>query len=262
VSQTSRIHTELKRCLREAGLTYADVARGIGLSEASVKRLFSSESLSLSRLERICEMAGLSLADLVERMESEREYLTRLTDEQERALVADPKLLLMTYLLLNGAAPFEICEEHRVSRSEAQKLLLELDRLKIIELRPFNRVKPLTASNFAWRTDGPVLRLFRQRVQNEFLDADFQGPDETFRFVSGSLSPATRAQLCRAIERLVREFEDAVRQDQALPRSERSGSSAVIAFRPWEFSVFADLRRRPPGHPATPARKPARRRRT
>jgi len=243
MSQTRRIHDEMKRSLREAGLTYADVARGLELSEASVKRLFARASLSLRRLERVGELAGVSLVDLVERMESDREYLTRLTDEQERALVANPKLLLLTYLVLNGAGPFEVCDEYRVRRSEAQRLLVKLDRLRIIELRPFNRIKLLTASNFSWRKDGPVQRLFREQVQDEFLDADFDGPAEALRFVSGSLSAANRAQLCRALDRLAREFEEAVRQDQALPRAERTGCSAVLAFRPWETSIFAELRR-------------------
>jgi hypothetical protein len=243
MSQTGRIHAQLKRCLREAGLTYADVARGLELSEASVKRLFATESLSLERCERICEMAGVTLTELVQRIESDRDYRTRLTDEQERALVAKPKLLLLTYLVLNGAGPFEICDDYRVSRSEAQRMLIELDRLGIIELRPSNRVKLLTARNFSWRPDGPVQRLFRERVQDEFLDADFEGEHEALRFVSGSLSPETRARLCRSIDRLAREFEDAVRQDQSFPRSERAGCSAVLAFRPWESSIFADLRR-------------------
>jgi hypothetical protein len=40
------IVTELKRALRENGLTYADVAEKLSLSTASVKRLFSSGDFS------------------------------------------------------------------------------------------------------------------------------------------------------------------------------------------------------------------------
>jgi len=243
MTQTSRVHRELKRSLRRAGLTYADVASGLDLSEASVKRLFARESLSLRRVERICDLAGLSLTDLFELVDADREFLTRLTDEQERALVASPKLLLLTYLVLNGAGPFDVCDAYRVTRAEAQRLLVELDRLQIIELRPFNRIKLLTARNFSWRKDGPVQRFFREQIQDEFLDADFDGPAEAFRFVSGTLSATTRAQMCRSVDRLAREFEEAVRQDQTLPREQRQGCSAVLAIRPWETSVFAELRR-------------------
>lgn len=244
MNETHRIHRELKRCLRESRLTYVDVAEHLQLSEASVKRLFSRSALSVERLERICELAGVSFSDLVERMETPDDPLTKLTEEQERALVANPKLLLLMYLVLNGAEPFEICETYRVTPSEAQRLLLRLDKLKIIELRPFNRIKLLTARNFDWRKDGPVARLFRERVRDEFLDAGFEQPGETLRFVSGTLSTTAQTQLCRSIDRLVQEFEDVVKQEQSVPRSERTGCSAVLAFRPWETSIFSDLRRK------------------
>lgn len=243
MSESSRIHSELKRCLREAGVTYADVARHLDLSEASVKRLFSRESFTLERLQRVCDLVGIGISDLVERLESRREYLTALTLEQERALVADPKLLLMTYMLLNGAEIDEVCRDYRISSAEAQRLLVRLDRLRIIELRPFNTIRLLTARNFTWRPDGPIQRLFTEQVQSEFLDSTFERDDENLRFVAGSLSHQSRAQLVRAIDRLAVEFDELVRRDATLPRAERTGCSAVLAMRPWELSLFAALRR-------------------
>jgi hypothetical protein len=55
---------ELKRALRERGLTYAAIARPLGLSLATVKRLFARGDFSLERFERICELAGLGLREL------------------------------------------------------------------------------------------------------------------------------------------------------------------------------------------------------
>ena len=243
MAESSRIHEELKRCLRQAGVTYADVGRHLGLSEASVKRLFSQQAFSLRRLESVCELIGIGIVDLVERLESRRQYLTALTLEQERALVADPRLLLMTYMILNGADVDEVCRDYAISHTEAQRLLVSLDRLRIIELRPFNTIRLLTARNFTWRADGPVQRLFTEHVQREFLDSTFAGSDEALRFVAGSLSDASRAQLLRGIDRLAREFDELVRRDAALPRTERTGCSAVLAMRPWELSLFAALRR-------------------
>ena len=56
----------LKRALKNAGVTYAEIARRIGLSEASVKRVFHQGDMPLSRLEAIADIAGVTLADLVE----------------------------------------------------------------------------------------------------------------------------------------------------------------------------------------------------
>lgn len=243
MAQISLLVTELKRFLKSQGVTYGELAERLSLSESTVKRLFATQGFSLKRLEQICNLFGLEISDLVELMNERREYLTELTPEQEDALLADPKLLLMTYLLVNGWALAEIVENFQIDEREAERLLIRLHRAKIIELLPFNRVKLLTARNFTWRKDGPVQRFFEQQVQREFLDASFAGPGEQFRFVGGRLSRTGLAQMQQAIERIAREFDELARRDAALPLAERHSCGAVFAIRPWEFSMFAALRR-------------------
>jgi DNA-binding Xre family transcriptional regulator len=225
-------------------VTYAALARSLGLSESSVKRSFATQSFSLQRLEAICNVLGLTIADLVQMMNARREYLTELTPEQEEALLADPKLLLMTYLLINGWPVEEIVDNFAIESGEAERLLIRLHRAKIIELLPFNRVKLLTARNFTWRKNGPVQRFFQQHVQREFIDAPFSGPGEQFRFVGARLSRTGLAQMQQSIDRVAREFDELARRDEALPIQERQSCAAVFAIRPWEFSIFASLRRR------------------
>ena len=53
----SPLISTLKRVLKTRGVTYADLAERIALSEASVKRLFSQGTFTLERLEQVC--AGL-----------------------------------------------------------------------------------------------------------------------------------------------------------------------------------------------------------
>ena len=47
----SPLISTLKRVLKTRGVTYADLAERIALSEASVKRLFSQGTFTLERLE-------------------------------------------------------------------------------------------------------------------------------------------------------------------------------------------------------------------
>jgi hypothetical protein len=47
----------------------------------------------------------------------------------------------------------------------------------------------------------------------------------------------------QAIDRLAREFDDLARRDATLPLAERHACGAVLAVRPWEFSVFVALKR-------------------
>ena len=245
MAQVGLLVTELKRYLKAQGVTYAVLAKQLGLSESSIKRQFARQSFSLARLEQILNLVGLEIADLIALMNERREFLTQLTPEQEDALLADPKLLLTMYLLLNGWPLAEITSTFAIDDAEAERLLIRLHRARIIELLPFNRVKLLTARNFTWRKDGPVQRFFVREVQREFLESTFAAPGEHLRFVAGLLSRASLAQLQQSMDRLAREFDELARRDAALPLGERSSSSAVFALRPWEFSMFTALRRKP-----------------
>jgi DNA-binding Xre family transcriptional regulator len=243
MAQLTLLVEELKRQLRAQGITYGDIARSLGLSESSVKRMFSKQSFSLARFEQICNSAGLEIGDLIEAMNARREYLTELSPEQEDALLANPKLLLLAYLLINGWKLDEIVANFRIDKPEAQRLLVHLHRARIIDLLPFDRVKLRTSRNFTWRKDGPLQKLFTNEVQREFFDSAFDSPDEQLVFVGGMLSSASLIQLRQSIDRLAREFDELSRRDAALPLAERSGCSAVFAIRPWEFSMFTALRR-------------------
>ena len=54
----------------------------------------------------------------------------------------------------------DVLTVYHLTDLEAQRLLIRLDRLKIIELQPFNNVRLLVSRHFKWRADGPVQRFF------------------------------------------------------------------------------------------------------
>ena len=244
MAQVGALVSELKRYLKARGVTYAQLATRLRLSESSVKRLFARETFSLKRFEQVCNALGLEIGDLIDLMNERREYLTELTDEQEAALLSDTKLLLLTYLLINGWATHEIVATYDIDDRELERLLIRLHRAKVIELLPLNRVKLLTARNFRWRPDGALHKFFEGQVQREFLHSAFAGPGEKLAFVGGLLSSASLAQLRHSIDRVAREFDELARRDAALPLAERRSCGAVFALRPWEFSMFVALRRK------------------
>src|SRR4249919_1794848 len=91
----------LKRQLKAQGITYARLAQSLDLSEAAVKRMFSRQALSLVRLEQICAVLGIGLAELAIESRQGQATLAELDAESEDALVRDPALLLALYLVLN-----------------------------------------------------------------------------------------------------------------------------------------------------------------
>ena len=232
----------IRTTLRERGMTYRQLATALGISEPTVKRDVSRGDCSLKRLDAICAALDISLADLLHAPGPS--LLTVLSQDQERALVRDPRLLLVTYLLVNDWTWQEITSTFALDDNQLTSAVLRLDQLRIVNYRPPRRIKKLTARNFAWRKDGPVHEFFVSRVAPEFLRARFDAPAEELRFIGGVISAASQAQIKSAIQRLAREFEELAHRDARLPLDAKDGCSALLAFRRWEFSEFTRLRRR------------------
>ena len=73
----------------------------LGMAESSVKRMLAKGDMPLSRIDAICRALALDFADLARRVADEQPLLKELTQEQERAVVADKKLLLMAICVLS-----------------------------------------------------------------------------------------------------------------------------------------------------------------
>jgi transcriptional regulator with XRE-family HTH domain len=242
MSATAALLSAIKANLRVRGLKYSDLARLIGVSHATVKRDLSRGTFSLKRLDQISTALGLALNDLMQPPEG-MDLVTQLSEAQEQTLITQPKLLVVTYLLVNDWKFREIVDAFRMDDNELIDILLRLDRLKIIDYRPPHRVRKLTARNFSWRKDGPVHSFFVTRFVPEFFQSAFDGTGDAFRFVGGMLSSGSLSQFKASLERLAVEFEELARGDARLPLAERDGCSAIFAVRSWEFSEFTRLRR-------------------
>jgi transcriptional regulator with XRE-family HTH domain len=242
VSQRSALIAELKRTLRERGLRYAEVARGLGLSLATVKRRFARGDFSLERFERICELAGVGLRELLERAEEHSAPTRQLTLVQEREIVADPRLFLVTWLVLNRTPFEEIARGYRFTERELLRYFIRLDRLRVIELQPGNRVRLLVSRRFSWRAGGPVQRYLHERLLREFLASPFTGTQQEFVFHGARMSRDVLAQLKRVQQNAARECMELIEQDRS-PPEQRIGAAFVLALRPWSYTGFAQFER-------------------
>lgn len=241
---TATIIEAIKRRLRAEGITYQALAHRLKVSEPTVKRDLARGDFSLSRLDEICTVLGVTIADLANDEPARQLRITQFTDAQERALTTDPKLVLVTYLLVNRWTLEDITEAIELNENDLVRLLLSLDELGIVRFRPPSGVQILTARNFAWRKDGPVHDFFLRRVVPEYFRMRFDGPGDEFFFVAGSLSQASRLRFKSALNRITAEFEELARQDARLPVAERDGCTAILALRDWQFSEFTRFRRK------------------
>lgn len=169
----------LKHTLRARGFVYADLAKDIGVSEITVKRIFSGASVSMKHLLAICDFLHvpfLEIAALARNTESP-EYV--LSKKQDQFFASQPKLYAIFIDLYRRNPPQEVIKFWNLNEQSFFKFLRELEKLELIELLPRN--------GYRFKVSGPVkvplngqLRkvFFRQNVKFlDYVQKEIANPD-------------------------------------------------------------------------------------
>jgi len=245
MNRTANLIETLKKYLKAKGITYKQLAEELKLSEASVKRLFSKQTFSLARLEEVCRILDIDFYDLVLMDRHRTHHMTdRLTAEQEQALLSNTKLSFFLYFLVNGWSVSLIIEEYDYSEAEAFRMLRKLEKLGLLEIHPNNRVRLLISTNIFWQNDGALWEALHQTFIDDFMDSSFDRPNERLVFSPGQFTEASLNIIRKKIKNLVKEYNQLAEMDSALPIEDRYSTGLLIGFRPWVFTMIADLRRR------------------
>lgn len=235
----------LRGALKAAGITYRELARRVGMSESSIKRVFSQGDLSLRRLAAFCQAAGLSMEDVLRSAADAGPPADVLTLAQERSLMADPQLLLVAVCCLGHWSLEQIVETYRIDEPACVRALVQLDRLGLIELKPLNRYRLRVSRAFRWQPDGPVQQFFRGQVVLDYFSGRFDAPGETLHTVLGRLSVASAQELVQRVQQLAAELARLHQEDQRLRPQDRDGYTLIVGLRSWEFAAFTAMRREP-----------------
>lgn len=243
MGQSHNILQTVKGLLKQHKINYAQVGKHLKLSESSVKRSFSKGQISLDRLIKICEMMDLELVDLFQVIQNQSNDLVQLSVKQEKLMVSDIKYLLVTVCVCNHWSFDEIHETYQIEQAELVKMLLQLEQTDLIELKPNNQIKLKISPHFHWIENGPIQQFFEQNIQQDFWQSQFIGPGEIRLLVNGMLSKASNELMQKHINKLKQQFTMLSEQDQYLKMEQRHGTTMLIGMRPWELTLFAELRR-------------------
>jgi len=158
----------LKSTLKTRGITYKQVAKKLGVSEKTIKRLFRDKDCSLSRLSAICDAIDISLYDLLDFARDFHEPLVELNEIQQTFLAKHPNHFAFLFFLSLGHSTQEIQEKYTLSDISIFRYLHNLDREGFIELGANNRFRLLVHGKLLMRPHGPLHELVKKR-NTEFL---------------------------------------------------------------------------------------------
>jgi len=241
--EVTRLIATLKRQLKAQTLTYGDVARALRLSEASVKRLFSSGRFTIERLVQVSQLAGFTLAELAQESAASVPKLKTLTQVQEAQLVSDQKLLVIAVCAFNHWSLADIVATYRITKTECLKRLLVLDRMGILALLPGDRIRLLAARNFDWLPNGPIRQFFLKQGMGDFLSSRFGEPDESIDFAHGMLTASAHAEMQLEVRRFRTRLSELHEESAAASMPQKRGVGMLVALRQWEPKWFKELRR-------------------
>jgi len=236
----------LRSILHQRGLGYRDLANRLKVSESTVKRIFSRGSVSVVRLEEICQLVDIEFSDLARACAAAQTSKDLLSQEQERALAADPVLLAVLHLLMSEWSPDQIRSTYEFDKAEIVSILARLDRLGLITLKPNNLVKVRVSPRMSWGQQKGVRTRYERMVREEFLDSRFEGADQLLCFEVRELTHGSIAVMLNKIQRVADDIQEMADRDATQPSTSKVSVGCLLSARPWVFSVLAALKRRAP----------------
>ncbi|HJW10143.1 MAG TPA: helix-turn-helix transcriptional regulator [Albitalea sp.] len=245
MSTTQDLVSALKAELKAANLTYAELAAQLGMSESSIKRVFAKADMPLSRIDDVLRVLKMDFAELARKVADAQPLRRELTLEQEKAVVADRRLLLLAICCLSQWTFEQIVATYTFTDAECVTQLVALDKLGIIELRPLNRYRLKVAKGFRWRPHGPVMEYFRKHVADDYYSGGFDGEGELLMLVHGQVSGAQASNFVERLQRVGNDFAQQHLADQRLAAEQKRSYTLVVGMRSWLFAAFRDLKRAP-----------------
>lgn len=159
----------IKQRAKSRGLTQADLAKELGVSLITIKRWYAGKNLRISNLQSLCTCLGLGLSELFSMVEEFKVESFSYTLEQERFLAAEPEHLALFDLLIGGSSINSLKKKFQLDDRSMTSMLLKLDKIKLIELHPGNKVRLLKKGEPSWNPDGPLVKKFRKQMIENFL---------------------------------------------------------------------------------------------
>lgn len=245
-TETTVLLETVKALLRKKGVTYGALAKELGLSLPAVKRTMNSPAIPLGRLEAICDVIGISLADAATLARGSGHENFYFTEAQERFFAREPHYLAYLFEVLE-LSPAEIEKKHGISPKSTRRYLRKLEELGLLEVHPGDKIKTQIRGAVFWDDDGILGATFsRSMLRNISAHAEKKlgAPGDLHLAMHGwNLNALQYTEFRREYEELARKYRDlSTFNRKALGRRDTKYVSAMFVSDYWEDPFFREVK--------------------
>jgi transcriptional regulator with XRE-family HTH domain len=227
----------IKKALKQRGVTYAELASRLKMTESGIKKMLNAKDLSFRRVVQICEVLDILPGQLFSLAENASIAEVEFTREQEDALIGN-RVLLGVYwcLAVEKRGLAEIEHAFKISSAELKKLLNRLTTLGLITHRR-GQYHAYHSGQVRWAERSPLTKVLNQEWSALTLKRALAGAldDERVmhRLVGMKLSRESYGNLLRKLNELLDETAAlSEREAVSVDRSRMHNFMALVAAVP------------------------------
>lgn len=233
-----RFLATLREVLKAKEVTYAVLAKKLGVSEVTVKRWLTGHGFSLQNIFAICDAIGVSFFDISALAKEDREIDYVLSLDQEKAFAKNPGLFGFLTQLHRGEKPKTLAKVWNLKSAELFKVLRRLEKLDVLEVLENEDVRLKIKGNIRYAHQGPLAKAILRPQISQFLghiDATLRNKDVCYHSAEVELSENHIKELVAEIHQLGAKYRArAVRDKSLLPSKKRKSIRWLLAFAPFQ----------------------------
>lgn len=231
--RTASVLTIIKQILKSRKISYAELARELGLSESGLKKNLRAKDLSLERLSAIAEALGLTAVDILNLSQEERIQEVTLTEKQERRLLENPLWLRVYWrLAIENQTHAEILASERLGERELNSALRQLEKIDLLNVRDDGTVRLRHRGLYRWSEQGPLVRELNRRWSQGLLErslgAKARGEPALHRLISMHLSDEQQEDFERGLHVLLDETLRKSRRERSRPGKGKARAYSLL----------------------------------
>ena len=180
-SASAQLRITIKTLVKQRRLTYGQIGAGLGVSEATVKRILNQDDISFGRLEQLAQFFDMDVFELVALAKGAEVVGAELTEEQETCLGADGALAHVFWMFLRGLTPAQIMLRKALPARAMNAYLRTLESAGLVRRQVNGRVRAELRWPLHFRQGGFLQETFAYEILKEFLQRLMKKADQATR---------------------------------------------------------------------------------